>query len=243
MFNKPIWINRPCFFIVKASKKAIGRIGSTADFEGTLKRLNDYIHAPDQRKRSLPARRWDAILAITGFRNLTDAKRFEIYVENMFRLEQPMEEITLYRQFKSEELPKEQPKIWKTWDIYWSTKLDEKLLESLKVGWDIADLRNASEAKMGTGETGNDSEISKVNEGRRKLYTIRHRPFEFDDFIPWNQLLEEWRTLKKEKKQSQSKKELECKEEMNTTVREIREPPIHAPRANNHWFKVVDDSE
>ncbi|CAG8609978.1 6953_t:CDS:2 [Acaulospora morrowiae] len=257
MFKKPIWANKPCFFIVKGSNKSIGRIGATTDFESVMKKLNDYINTPpEQRMRSLPTRRWDAIMAITGFRSLNDAKRFEIYVENTFRTELPLEEISYYRQFKSEEfppcvfkriviarklfreyftekLPREQPKIWKSWDIYWSTKLDKTLLDNLKVGWDIEDLK-----KMNGVSQKNDE----IKEGpKKKLYVIRHKPFEFDDFIPWKELLGEWRTLKKEKQKSQPENVSEVKA---VVAHEVRRPSIPlVPKVKDHWFKIVDDDD
>ncbi|CAG8514960.1 8711_t:CDS:2 [Diversispora eburnea] len=257
-----MWAGKPCFFIVKATKKKIGRIGSAVDFENELKRLNDYINLPPgQRKLSLPTRRWDPVISITGFRNLTDARRFEIFVENTFRSELPIEEISDFKQFKSEEfppcvykriviarklfrefftekLPVEQPKIWKKWEIHWSPKLSKELLKQAQFGWDIEEFRKTqSFVKVSDNDDNNKNQEQRY---KTKLYTIQHKIMKFDDFVPWDDILKEWRELKGEKKHLDQHVQIKMKKE-RLPFRELRS--LQPPPPKDHWFKVIDDDE
>ncbi|CAG8508480.1 7122_t:CDS:2 [Scutellospora calospora] len=177
---KAKWAKTPCFYIIKASKKSIGMTGATSEFEDEIKKLNDYIKIPGYR-RALPARRWDPILAITGFHHYYDAKRFQIHADNSIICAR-----NVFRRSFTEDFPKENPRSFKRWKIHWSKELNQDMIRELAFGWDIEDFKNDM--------------VQSRNKNISNAYIIEHVKSEFEDFLPRKEILDEWKILKEEKK-------------------------------------------
>ncbi|CAG8624987.1 49_t:CDS:2 [Cetraspora pellucida] len=223
--------------------------GATTEFEDEVKKLNDYIRIPGYR-RSLPSRRWDPVLAITGFHHYYDAKRFQIHVDNAFRVDNISKDFykvkhlkenllirpcilkriicarNVFRRLFTENFPKENPKVLKLWKLHWSKELDQDMIKELAFGWDIEDFKNDV--------VQNGYKIDRP----KKTYFIEHVKLEFDDFLPWKEILNEWRILKEERKTLG----LEDRNK-DQQSKKIEQKIVNQEQEQEHWFKVVDDYE
>ncbi|KAF0385172.1 hypothetical protein F8M41_011499 [Gigaspora margarita] len=248
---KAQWAKTPCFYIIKASRKSIGMTGATTEFEDEIKKLNDYIKIAGYR-RSLPSRRWDPILAITGFHHYYDAKRFQIHADNSFKVDNISKEFykvkhlkenllirpcilkriicarNVFRRLFTENLPKENPNIFKRWKIHWSKELNQDMVKELAFGWDIEDFKN---------DTILSGDNNTIIDRPKKTYSIEHIKLEFNDFLPWREILDEWRILKEERKTLGLDDKNKC--QPSEIDQEIDHKIMRQEK--DHWFKVVDD--
>ena len=66
-------------------------------------------------------------------------------------------------------------------------------------------------------------------------YVIEHVKLEFEDFLPWKEILDEWKILIEERKT------LRLEEKNNCKPSKIEQKIVEQEK--EHWFKVIDDYE